>query len=112
MTVKELKLIISTLPEDTPVKINSVWDSEMNELVATECSGVYHESRKELYLTPEIISIENTTIRDFDDLVESIEDIVDEAVENENVYKEIQKASIKRKISEILNNYAYDNELY
>ena len=57
MTVKDLKEIVKDLPDNTKVKINSIWNEDMQELTHIECDGFYHKDRKEVYLTPDIISI-------------------------------------------------------
>ena len=55
MTVGEIKAM--NLPDDTEIKINSVFDEVKEELTAVDCSGFYHEKDNKVYLTPDIIAI-------------------------------------------------------
>lgn len=57
MTVKEMKSIIENLPDDTEIKINSVWDENIQELTAVSCSGFYHEQQTMVFLTPDQIAL-------------------------------------------------------
>ena len=55
MTIGEIKRM--NLPDDTEIKINSVWNEEKGELEAVSCGGVYHEKDDKVYLTPDGIAI-------------------------------------------------------
>lgn len=57
MTVGELREIIKDLPNETEVEINSILDDDTQELTPSACSGFYHEQRKKVLLTPDMISI-------------------------------------------------------
>lgn len=55
MTIGEIKAM--NLPDDTEIKINSVWDEEKQELTAVSCDGFYHEKDNKVYLTPDVIAL-------------------------------------------------------
>lgn len=55
MTVGEIKAM--NLPDDTEIKINSVWSEDIQDLTAVSCGGFYHEKDNKVYLTPDMISI-------------------------------------------------------
>lgn len=55
MTVGEIKAM--NLPDNTEIKINSVWNENEQDLNAVSCDGFYHEKDNKVYLTPDVISI-------------------------------------------------------
>lgn len=55
MTVGEIKAM--NLPDNTEIKINSLWNENEKDLNAVSCDGFYHEKDDKIYLTPDIISI-------------------------------------------------------
>ncbi len=57
MTVREMKEIINNLPDNTEIEINSVWNEDIQDLTPTGCSGFYHEGRKKVFLTPDVIEL-------------------------------------------------------
>ncbi len=57
MTVQEIRELIKDLPDNTPIRVNTVWDEDVQDLTPTECDGFYHEKDRTIYLTPSVISI-------------------------------------------------------
>ena len=41
MTIGEIRKM--DIPDDTEVKINTIWDEARQELLPTECDGFYHK---------------------------------------------------------------------
>lgn len=56
MTIGEIKAM--NLPDNTEIKINSVWNEDTQNLEPVSCDGFYQEKDKKVYLTPDIISIQ------------------------------------------------------
>lgn len=57
MTVGDMKVIINDLNDDVEIEINSVWNEDANELTSVSCSGFYHDSKKKVFLTPDVIAL-------------------------------------------------------
>lgn len=55
MTVGEIKAM--NLPDDTEIKVNSVWDGDKQDLTAVSCDGFFSQKDNKVYLTPNVISI-------------------------------------------------------
>lgn len=60
MTIGEIKEM--NLPDDTEIKINSVWNEDEQDLNAVSCDGFYHKKDNKVYLTPDIISIKEVLL--------------------------------------------------
>lgn len=55
MTIGEIRKM--DIPDDTEIKINTVWDEEKQELLPTGCDGFYHKEDNVFYLTPNVIAL-------------------------------------------------------
>ena len=55
MTVGDIRKM--DLPDDVEIQINSVFDTEHNDLKPVDCDGFYHEKDNKVYLTPSIIAM-------------------------------------------------------
>ena len=57
MTVGDMKVIINDLNDDVEIEINSVWNEDANDLTSVSCSGFYHDSKRKVFLTPDVIAL-------------------------------------------------------
>lgn len=95
MTIKELKDLLETLPDDMEVKINSIQVSE-NELEPCEISEAHFDVNRGFVITPTVISLYKKN------------EYEEEATDN---YKEHQRALADLSITDIVKASDYINEL-
>ena len=78
MKVKDIK----NLPDETEIKINSVWDDEKNELTACDCDYNYNEETNEIYIKPKRISLTKKSEEEIRDyacrIIDLMENVLDE----------------------------------